>query len=128
MECETNDCRKEKRGCKGCYYDGVEKIEKMVKDVGETITKVMCREQKTADEMFEELRYKKTGDIICEKYRKQYQYQNGEEIREYITFYKKDKWFSVESFNCDTGTSFSKFIDEKELQAINKKVEELGWK
>lgn len=20
MECETNDCRKEKRGCKGCYY------------------------------------------------------------------------------------------------------------
>ena len=21
MDCETNDCRKEKRGCKGCYYD-----------------------------------------------------------------------------------------------------------
>ena len=21
MNCETNDCRKEKRGCKGCYYD-----------------------------------------------------------------------------------------------------------
>lgn len=20
-DCETNDCRKEKRGCKGCYYD-----------------------------------------------------------------------------------------------------------
>ena len=25
-DCETNDCRKEKRGCKGCYYD--EKEEK----------------------------------------------------------------------------------------------------
>ena len=21
MDCETNDCEKEKRGCKGCYYD-----------------------------------------------------------------------------------------------------------
>ena len=21
MDCETNDCRKEKRGCKGCFYD-----------------------------------------------------------------------------------------------------------
>ena len=21
MDCETNDCRKEKRGCKGCYYN-----------------------------------------------------------------------------------------------------------
>ena len=20
-DCETNDCRKEKRGCKGCYYE-----------------------------------------------------------------------------------------------------------
>ena len=20
MNCETNDCRKEKRGCKGCYF------------------------------------------------------------------------------------------------------------
>lgn len=24
-DCETNDCRKEKRGCKGCYYDEKEK-------------------------------------------------------------------------------------------------------
>lgn len=21
MNCETDDCRREKRGCKGCYYD-----------------------------------------------------------------------------------------------------------
>lgn len=25
MSCETNDCRKEKRGCKGCYYEDTEK-------------------------------------------------------------------------------------------------------
>ena len=24
MNCETNDCRKEKRGCKGCYYENNE--------------------------------------------------------------------------------------------------------
>ena len=24
MECETNDCRKEKRGCKGCFYSDEE--------------------------------------------------------------------------------------------------------
>jgi hypothetical protein len=25
MNCETNDCRREKRGCKGCYYDELQK-------------------------------------------------------------------------------------------------------
>ena len=26
-DCETNDCRKEKRGCKGCYYNESEEKE-----------------------------------------------------------------------------------------------------
>lgn len=26
-DCETNDCRKEKRGCKGCFYDEKEEKE-----------------------------------------------------------------------------------------------------
>ena len=33
MECETNDCRKEKRGCKGCYYHKEEDITKEIRKI-----------------------------------------------------------------------------------------------
>lgn len=39
MDCETNDCRKEKRGCKGCYY-----YEK--KDIIEAYNKLLERIKK----------------------------------------------------------------------------------
>ena len=29
QDCETNDCRKEKRGCEGCYYNK----ESLIKDI-----------------------------------------------------------------------------------------------
>ena len=32
MECETNECQKEKRGCKGCYYNKEENIKEVEKD------------------------------------------------------------------------------------------------
>lgn len=32
MDCETNDCRKEKRGCKGCYYNKKVKLSEHDKD------------------------------------------------------------------------------------------------
>lgn len=31
MDCETNDCRKEKRGCKGCYYEERKRINDLEK-------------------------------------------------------------------------------------------------
>lgn len=89
MNCETNDCRKEKRGCKGCYYN------------------------KSADEMFEELGYKKNEGLrsidFCNKYG-------------LLQFDKNSNVIHIDK--CE----YTDFITMKELQAINKKVEELGWK
>lgn len=85
---ESAEC--EKRGCEGCFY-----------------------EEKTADEMFEELGYVKddTGNELI------YQLNNHE-----ICFY-----LNRQSFDCGCGIG-REFITMQELQAINKKVQELGWK
>lgn len=69
--------------------------------------------EKTADEMFEELGYEKFEDKTNIKYF----YGNQE-----IWFYK---WLREIEKCCGLG---SEFINMQELQAINKKVEELGWK
>ena len=69
--------------------------------------------EKTADEMFEELGFVKFEDEINIKY-----FCGGHEI----WFYKRIK--EIESC-CGIG---SEYINLQELQAINKKVEELGWK
>lgn len=69
---------------------------------------------KTADEMFKELGYKKTKAneywIVYKNFRKD------------IDFNLKHKTIEVES------EMKSEKFDMQELQAINKKVEELGWK
>ena len=90
MECETNDCRKEKRGCKGCYYN------------------------KTADEMFEELGYKK----------EEHHYFNCN----YIAYLNKEKNAIDFMLEHKTVRIWAIACTIQELQAINKKVEELGWK
>ncbi len=33
MKCETNDCQVEKRGCKGCFYEDVENVEFLIRDL-----------------------------------------------------------------------------------------------
>ena len=98
MDCETNDCRKEKRGCKGCFFDEGTEI--------------------TADEMFKELGYTiirldTPATIYCEYYNKK--------TEDIIQFWD-DK--TISKYNEDE----SDYITMQELQAINKKVEELGWK
>ena len=50
---------------------------------------------------------------------------NGDRVREQIRFCKLDKYVHIENFNYDTGVIFGKFLDIKELQAINKKCQEL---
>lgn len=72
----------------------------------------------SADEMFEELGYKvKRSDLpamfYCEYYNKT--------SKDIIQFWN-DK--TISKYNEDE----SDYIDMQELQAINKKVEELGWK
>ena len=52
----------------------------------------------------------------------------GETVRVEVKFCLPDKLIHFESFNCDTGVSFGMYIDDEELVAINKKVQELGWK
>lgn len=32
MDCETNDCQKEKRGCKGCFFENKKESEKMIEE------------------------------------------------------------------------------------------------
>ena len=69
--------------------------------------------EKTADEMFEELGYEKVRDderFIT--YRKS----------DYIVIDKETKDF-IKNFDF----AYWKAINMQELQAINKKVEELGW-
>ena len=83
--------------------------------------------EKTADKMFEKLGYKKSEDKHNINYIKMYSFINGNRVREQIRFCKLDKYVHIESFNYDTGVIFGKFLDMGELQAINKKVEELEW-
>lgn len=77
----------------------------------------------SADEMFEKLGYKKRKE----------QQPKKDEIKE-IIIYKNDKIYSeIEFWNDKTiikvkGYDSVDYISIEELQAINKKVEELGWK
>lgn len=84
-------------------------------------------EEKMADEMFEELGYKKLEDKYNINYIKMYSFINGDRVREQIRFCKLDKYVHIENFNYNTKIIFGKFLDIKELQAINKKCQELGW-
>lgn len=74
--------------------------------------------EKTVDEMFEELGYEKDKEystIYVERYKK----DNDNTYYFYLTekhFYKSGEYDAL----CDD-------ITIQELQAINKKVEELGW-
>lgn len=82
--------------------------------------------EKTADELLKELGYeKKLEDKYNINYIKMYSFINGDRVREQIRFYKLDKYVHIENFNYDTGVIFGKFLDIKELQAINKKCQEL---
>lgn len=81
---------------------------------------------KTADELLKELGYeKKLEDKYNINYIKMYSFINGDRVREQIRFCKLDKYVHIENFNYDTGVIFGKFLDIKELQAINKKCQEL---
>ena len=79
-----------------------------------------------ADEMFKNLGYEKCSAIDDEEYitfsRK------TERYIEYIIFDKIEK--SIKSWKCChcCNTIKDKAINMQELQAINKKCEELGWK
>ncbi len=72
--------------------------------------------EKTADKLFEELGYKKVrDDERFIKYRKPYD-------NDYIVMDKETKDF-IKNFDF----AYWKAVNMQELQAINKKVEELGW-
>ena len=75
---------------------------------------------KSAREMFEELGYKETeNDIYFLKYYKTCKLMHDKEIK----FHKLDKTFTVKD---DNGINH-RWINLKEIQAINKQIEELGW-
>lgn len=95
----TLDCQAEKMGCEGCGYY-----------------------RKSAGEMLEELGYIKEyyfspeGEKIGENY-----INKDKEIE--ITFYYVDKEFCISSEG-----EYAICVGIDELKAINKRVEELGWK
>lgn len=74
--------------------------------------------EKTADEMFEELGYKK---YITDKYQGYYQY--GRQSNTICILFILDKKAIAIRYD----GSNTPAITMNELQAINKKVEELGW-
>lgn len=72
--------------------------------------------EKTADEMFEKLEYEKEkGDLDIQLYKNKNGY--GE-----IIFDLRDK-----AIRASNDENEAIYFNVKELQAINKKVEELGW-
>lgn len=71
----------------------------------------------SADEMLKNLGYEKVSD---DKYSFEYRKILDEDLFE-INFWKEDKTISKNYYR-EMG-----YITTKELQAINKKVEELGW-
>lgn len=78
---------------------------------------------KTAKEMFERLGYK---THVHNDEELTYRYER-ERIIHYIFFDKKDKSVS-QSIYLDKKFAGSTAINMERLQAINKQVEELGWK
>lgn len=77
--------------------------------------------EKTADEMFEELGYEKNIDTPTNLI-----YQNKKNNKE-IRFYKIYKCIETSLIEFEESEGNSIFFTMQELQAINKKVEELGW-
>lgn len=71
---------------------------------------------KTADEMFKELRYEKHSSKSNERFDL---YSSDDEHLIRIVFNLRTKRIAI---HCDNDA-----LDTQELQAINKKVEELGW-
>lgn len=78
--------------------------------------------QKTADEMFEELEYEKIRND--ERY---IVYEKGASIRNRIIFSKSNKTVSTILIDEDYEYNEGLDIDMRELQAIHKKCQELGW-
>lgn len=78
--------------------------------------------EKTADEMFKELGYEKKVDTPTN-----FIYQNKKNNKE-IRFYKIYKCVEISLIEFEESEGNSIFFTMQELQAINKKVEELGWK
>ena len=83
------------------------------------INKIVAGDEKTADEMFKELGYtiqkKGNGAMIY------YEYYNKktEDIMQF--------WYDKTVSKYNEKTEETDYISMQELQAINKKVEELGW-
>ena len=73
----------------------------------------------SADEMFKKLRYKKyfndENEVIT------YAFEGSD----YIKFYNKRKL--VKAYIWQPENDMPKYLNTKELQAINEKVKELGW-
>lgn len=76
--------------------------------------------EKTADKIFEELGYEKIVDTTINCI-----YQNKKNNKE-IRFYKIYKWVEVSLIEFEEFEGNSIIFTMQELQAINKKVEELG--
>lgn len=74
--------------------------------------------EKTADELFEELGYeKKNLDIIHSRFWEEWENQDLAKTLSFNNHY--ETFYITDEDGCG--------ITMKELQAINKKVEELGW-
>ena len=80
------------------------------------------KNKKTADEMFEKLGYKRIGTGVGVCYRKEYKLKGAKQI-----IFMIDQTISVCEEN-EKGLAVNRdWFSMHELQAINKKVEELGW-
>lgn len=79
-----------------------------------------------ADEMFKELGYEENEDKYRIDYYLSQNYTHFKVIKK-IFFYKIEKYICLEQWNVTEGIKTSTNITIQELQAINKKCEELGW-
>ena len=92
--------------------------EQSKEDITDMVIESRDVEELTADEMFENLRYKKQdGDDCWLEY-----YKNSYERTKIIEFELNEHYIFVQTNEGD-----SMPINLKELKAINEKVRELGW-
>lgn len=78
-----------------------------------------------ADEMFEKLGYKNVTNMFIGVKEKYITY--GTKDDDFIIFYLESKMFGIFSEKQDNYHKKCAALNMQELQAINKKCEELGW-
>lgn len=125
MNCETNDCQREKRGCKGCAYENMNNIDKDIENINKYIELVLdknycdCNElnvistgsycdgsKNVAQSMKNVLSELETYKKIAERYERECRM-----FRAFCRRIRKDEKRDVDEFNQGREYSYIQFLN-----------------